>query len=187
MRTVLCLVAVLGFGTSAMAYDGGYVTDHDDYDRYAPAREGNVYYAYGEVLDVQPIYAASRYPRSERVCWDEPVEYYNRGRGNAGSTLVGALIGGVVGHQIGGGSGRHAATAAGTLLGAAIGHDASRRGGHVSRGYEQRCEVRRDWEPAQEILGYDVTYRYRGEVYQTRTDYDPGESIRVRVAVDAIP
>src|SRR5690606_32401287 len=90
MRTILCLAAVFGFAGSATAYDGDYVTAHGDgYDRHVPARGGNVHYAYGEVLDVQPIYRSTHHPRSEHVCWDEPVEYYSRGRGNAGSTLVG--------------------------------------------------------------------------------------------------
>ena len=33
------------------------------------------------------------------------------------------------------------------------------------------------------IAGYDVTYRYQGRLYHTRTDYDPGRRIRVRVEV----
>jgi uncharacterized protein YcfJ len=32
---------------------------------------------------------------------------------------------------------------------------------------------------------YDVTYEYAGRTYTTRTDYDPGERIRVRVEVHA--
>jgi len=33
------------------------------------------------------------------------------------------------------------------------------------------------------IMGYDVEYRYRGEVYLSRLNYDPGERLRVRVSV----
>jgi uncharacterized protein YcfJ len=32
-------------------------------------------------------------------------------------------------------------------------------------------------------MGYDVEYRYRGEVYVSRLNYDPGERLRVRVSV----
>lgn len=35
----------------------------------------------------------------------------------------------------------------------------------------------------QRIDGYDVEYRYRGEVYLSRLAYDPGERLRVRVSV----
>lgn len=188
MRTVLCIAAAFAFSGSALAYDNGYGGYDNRYDTSGRQGEGNVHYAYGEVLDAQPIYRTTHRPSAREVCWDEPVEYQRRSQGSVGGTLVGALIGGVVGSQIGSGSGRRAATAAGTLIGAAAGNDASRhRGGYVSRGYEQRCEMQRDWEPADEIAGYDVTYRYRGEIYQTRTDYAPGDSIRVRVAVDAVP
>lgn len=187
MRTVLCIAATFALSGSVLAYDNGYDRYDDRQDTYGQQGEGNVHYAYGEVLEAQPIYRTTHRPSSQEVCWEEPVEYYRRGQGSVGGTLVGALIGGVVGSQFGSGGGRRAATAAGTLIGAAAGNDASRRGGYASRGYEQRCEVRRDWEPSQDIAGYDVTYRYRGEIYQTRTDYPPGDSIRVRVAVDAVP
>ena len=33
------------------------------------------------------------------------------------------------------------------------------------------------------VHGYEVTYRYRGEVYRTTTDYHPGDRIRIRVDV----
>jgi len=33
------------------------------------------------------------------------------------------------------------------------------------------------------LEGYDVTYRYDGEVYSTRTRNDPGDTIRVSVSV----
>ena len=32
------------------------------------------------------------------------------------------------------------------------------------------------------IVGYDVEYRYRGEVYMSRLTYDPGDRMRVRVS-----
>ena len=34
-----------------------------------------------------------------------------------------------------------------------------------------------------QLIGYDVEYRYRGEVYMSRLDYDPGERLRVRISV----
>lgn len=33
------------------------------------------------------------------------------------------------------------------------------------------------------LVGYQVAYRYQGQVYVTRMDYDPGERLRVRVTV----
>lgn len=33
------------------------------------------------------------------------------------------------------------------------------------------------------VSGYEVEYRYRGEIYRSQLDYDPGERLRVRVSV----
>jgi uncharacterized protein YcfJ len=32
-------------------------------------------------------------------------------------------------------------------------------------------------------VGYDVEYRYRGDVYMSRLPYDPGERLRVRMTI----
>jgi hypothetical protein len=32
-------------------------------------------------------------------------------------------------------------------------------------------------------VGYNVEYRYRGEVYMSQLSYDPGDRLRVRVSV----
>ena len=34
-----------------------------------------------------------------------------------------------------------------------------------------------------QVAGYDVTYEYANRTYRTRTDYHPGDRIRVRVDV----
>lgn len=38
-------------------------------------------------------------------------------------------------------------------------------------------------DPQQQIVAYDVEYRYRGDVYVSRLPFDPGERMRVRVTV----
>jgi uncharacterized protein YcfJ len=155
-------------------------------------RDGSVHYAYGEVLEVRPIHRGINMPASQQVCYDEPVEYHQTARPPSPvGTVVGAILGGVIGNQLGrGGRGyygdhrRDSATIAGAALGGAIGYQSSRGPTRVARGYEQRCRIETTWQRAEEVAGYDVTYRYRGEIYQTRTDQHPGDSIRVRVAVE---
>lgn len=189
MRSVLVVAGLLSLGGAATVQAYGYTVQPT----------GNVHYAYGEVLDARPVYRTVQRPTSQQVCWDQPVEYYERGRpASPAGTLVGAVIGGVVGSQLGRSGSRHsyphyrrgphrdATTAAGAALGATIGYQASRQPDRVSYGHQQRCEVQRTWQESHDIVGYDVTYRYRGEVYHTRTDAYPGDSIRVRVAVDAV-
>ncbi len=100
-------------------------------------------------------------------------------------TVLGGIIGGVLGHQIGHGHGQDFATVAGAAIGAGVGYsNASRRYGSETREeVVQRCDVRYEREYEERIDGYRVTYEYNGREYTTRLPYDPGERIKVRVAV----
>jgi len=94
------------------------------------------------------------------------------------------VIGGVLGNTVGKGDGRKAATVAGAVAGGAIGNRSSR-----GRDYETtqtQCREVNAVSEQRRIIGYDVEYRYRGEVYMSRLDYDPGERLRVRVSVTPV-
>jgi uncharacterized protein YcfJ len=124
--------------------------------------------------------------------------YDNRG-GVGPGTVLGAVIGGAIGRQFGNSSGgRDRGTAAGAIIGGVIGNDIERNGRHYNDGYQrasdvvevervpvtrnvERCRTVSDYRD--QIVGYDVTYRYQGRIYQTRTTYDPGQSIPVDVNV----
>jgi uncharacterized protein YcfJ len=210
-RIISAAIVLATLGAASLAQASGYISrdyppdavrdyqapDYAEPGYAAPGydatqADGSVHFAYGEVLEVQPIYRGVNTPASQRVCQDEPVEYYQAARPpSPAGTLVGAIIGGVIGNQLGrGGRGyygdyrRDSATVAGAAIGGAIGYSASSGPTRVARGYEQRCRVETTWQRSEQIAGYDVTYRYRGEIYQTRTDQHPGDSIRVRVAVE---
>lgn len=140
-----------------------------------------------KVINVEPIYHTVEITRPERHCWDEPVEHYHANRGTYTGTVLGGIIGGVVANSISHGSrrGRDAATVAGALLGSAIGHDASRQknGGYYTTSTERRCEVTHETTYEEELVGYDVTYRYHGRLFTTRTQERPGKRIPVMVDV----
>lgn len=55
----------------------------------------------------------------------EPVKA--KGSGSGAGAVLGAIAGGVIGHQFGGGSGKDIATAAGAVAGGAAGHEAEKR------------------------------------------------------------
>lgn len=57
----------------------------------------------------------------------QSVEVVPRKQGLGLGTLAGAAIGGIVGNQVGGGTGRTVATAAGAAGGAYVGHEIERR------------------------------------------------------------
>lgn len=149
---------------------------------------GSVRYDYAEVISVRPIHEERAVPVDREICWEEHGREPARGEGSAAPTIVGAIIGGVIGNQFGSGSGKRAMTAAGAALGGSIGYESSRR--HRGESYpvgRERCTVQRDYETETWTSGYLVDYEYRGEIYQTRTDYDPGDRIRIQVAVRPAP
>ena len=154
-------------------------------------RHSGAIYDYARVLSSQPVihYVTVRRPVQE--CWQDTRYYTERRRapGEGGATLLGAIVGGVIGHQFGGGSGKHAATAAGSIIGASIGNDVAHRRAGPNYGRTQvsrpvrRCETRYRDHREQRIDGYDVIYRYRGQKYSTRMPYDPGQKMKIRVDI----
>lgn len=146
-------------------------------------------YDYAPVTHVRPIVRQVRIETPRRECYED-VRYVESHAHVSdpevgGRTLLGSIIGGVIGHQFGSGRGRDAATVAGAVIGAGVGYDsAARRYGSGTREQVvQRCDVRYDHEYEERIDGYRVTYEYNGREYTTRLPYDPGERIKVRVAV----
>lgn len=147
----------------------------------------SVNFGYADVLRVDPVYETVRYREPREECYDEPVTVRQRGGGDpTGGTVLGAIIGGVVGNQVGGGDGRKAATAAGAIIGGAIGRNVDKNNGgpdRVYEGSERRCRIVDVEREDRRVAGYDVEYRYKGDVFVSRLDYDPGNKLRVRVAI----
>ena len=164
-------------------------------------------FEYAPVVDVEPIVRVIRVERPREECWDETVyEEYpvgggyraRAGRGTAGATIAGGLIGGLVGRQFGGGSGRDGMTLVGTLVGAAIASDKARaRHAYPGPGYQgatyerrpvtvERCRVDTESFEEERIEGYLVTYEYAGERYTMRTAEPPGDQIKLRVTASPV-
>jgi len=158
---------------------GAWAQARTDYDR--PNQDG-ISYAYADVLRVDPIYEHVRTTRPREECYDERVTHEGR-RDTTGATVLGAIVGGALGNQVGKGDGRKAATIAGAVAGGAIGHNASKNSGRDYETTETRCRIVDGGYEERQITGYDVEYRYRGEVYSSRLNYDPGDRLRVRVEV----
>ena len=105
--------------------------------------------------------------------------------GRTAATIVGTIVGAALGSQVGGGSARYATAAIGSAVGGIAGrqiYDSSHRTyptGTVRVGEVQSCRP----GSRERVDGYDVTYEYGGRQYVTRTRYNPGSRIRVRVDV----
>lgn len=154
----------------------------------AMADHGSKTTAWAKVVDTQPVYEVIRYPVKEQHCWDEQVWRKAPPRRSATPVIVGSIIGGVIGNQFGGGSGNDLLTAAGAVLGGSIAADASRKR-HPDNYYqvtERQCAVETNWRQEEQIVAWDVRYKYRGDIYETRMREQPGKRIQVRVDVEPL-
>ena len=128
---------------------------------YRPRRGERLFEA--DVVSVRAVYGTP-----ERRCWVERQE----ASGDPGAAIAGALIGGILGHQVGNGRGNDAATVGGALAGAAI---ASNQFGTTYSRDVQHCRDRVSGAPQ----FYDVRYRFRGVERTVQMSRPPGATITV--------
>ncbi len=166
------------------------------------AEEAPAFLSYGEVVHVQPVYDVGFEPTSREVCHDVTLhnrrsgphdrknsQRFRRGDNQALPTLLGGLIGGVIGHQFGRGRGKTAMTLAGSLVGMSIANTSARdRRSSTSDEprYQQRCSIVRDNHPTRELTGYEVTYRYQGKEFVRTVRDKPGARLPLRVHVQPV-
>ncbi|MFT5721877.1 MAG: hypothetical protein ACI9W6_002195 [Motiliproteus sp.] len=191
-------LSVAGLGISSAWADSSR-NDRHSYDRHSydskehrkPHRKHSGQ-TFARVVAVDPITQAVAQRIPHQQCWTERVRYEGSNEGYRSNTA--AIFGGILGAAIGNNIGRNhhrdnrnIKTLAGGLLGAAIGGEisANRRSPQLPARYrnEERCSTEYETRWQQTITGYNVTYRYQGETYNTRMDYDPGAKIRVNVQV----
>ncbi|MFC6440399.1 glycine zipper 2TM domain-containing protein [Bowmanella sp. JS7-9] len=112
---------------------------------------------YARVIDVEPVYQKYSY-RQQANCYV--------GHGDAGATIAGAVIGAAIGHEI---SGHKGGSVAGAVIGGSLGHELSRDG--VCR------QDKRYRRPV--LTGYNVTYRYHGDLYTRFMPEHPGRHVQI--------
>lgn len=134
---------------------------------------------YAEVLAVEPINETIRTPREEckdvTVTRQKPVQDQHRIAG----TAIGAVVGGLLGNQVGGGTGKKIATVAGAVGGGYAGNQVqgNMQAGDTYTTTETRCNTVTD--TSEKLVGYNVKYELDGKVGQVRMDKDPGSRIPV--------
>jgi uncharacterized protein YcfJ len=131
------------------------------------------------VIESRPLYNTAN---SHEECWNPRAGVYETVREdddkhnvlNKG-TAIGAVAGGVVGHQV---DNSNTGTAIGALLGGLIGNqvDKSRNTDGPQNDLDRsRCRV----TSRGDVQGYEVKYSYRGNTYTTRMDHNPSTTLRV--------
>ncbi|MFT3756285.1 MAG: glycine zipper 2TM domain-containing protein [Pseudoxanthomonas sp.] len=137
---------------------------------------------YATVIGSEAVRETSSTTTPREVCEDVVVQEQapRKDPNNIGGTAAGAVIGGLLGHQVGGGSGKKVATAAGAVGGAIAGrkiqqNQADKR---VVTRTERQCHTENSTSQTSRVTGYNVTYRNPdGTTGTMRTDSKPGNRI----------
>jgi uncharacterized protein YcfJ len=161
-RVALGTTLLLAAG-SALAHPHWH--DRDDDER-----------GYARVLEARPRYVEVRVNVPRQRCWSEGEGH--RGDRRVGSTLLGGLLGGVIGHQFGDRDGRGPATVAGAVIGGVIGHE-------IGESQDRRDDGDyRDYRDYRDGRGYrgDRDGRYGGD-YR----YDRDERSGTRCSTEYVP
>jgi uncharacterized protein YcfJ len=151
------------------------------YDRYGnyyeprtPSRQERQEFA--RVIESRPVYQSAN---TREECWNPRAGHFEERRNtrdsNANGTVAGALLGGVLGHQVDHGTG----TAAGAILGGIIGNQIDRSNNSNPQDDLDYSRCRVVAEGGRDLQGYDVRYSYRGQEYTTRLAQEPGRRLRV--------
>ena len=132
-----------------------------------------------------PIYSSVQEKIPTEHCYDAREEVYGGAGGN--NNIVGALaggaIGGILGHQIGGGSGKTAATVGGAVLGTLAGQKiADNHEGGGTPGYRivRKCETQYTYRTREALSGYTNIARFKGKKIRVESD-EPLKEIPVTV------
>ena len=155
-----------------------------DDDRYAPPappyydarRRNNERLYQAQVTSVRAVVGPP-----EQRCWVEREQVSGTpqsGSSNVPAAIAGALIGGILGHQVGNGHGQDLATVGGAIAGGAIGTTVGRDGRTPMNQTQdvQRCtSVPSQNRPAL----WDVGYGFRGVAHRVQMTSPPGATITV--------
>jgi uncharacterized protein YcfJ len=142
---------------------------------------------YADVISATPIRHTVSHPTQK--CHDETVTHQKpvKDSHQIAGTAIGAVVGGVLGHQVGGGKGKKIATVAGAIGGGYAGKKIQEHE-QKSDTYtttEHKCQTVANKRTV--VVGYTVKYRYQGEVHTTRMDHKPGRQIAVRQVLSTRP
>ena len=132
----------------------------------------------GRVISSTPVIQQVAVPR--QVCNQQPLVVQQQPATSGGGAVIGGIVGGLAGNQIGGGSGRAAATALGVIGGALLGNSIEGNQAQAAPVQNvQQCTTQTFYE--NRTTGYNVRYEFNGKEYNVQLPYDPGPTIRLQV------
>jgi len=158
--------------------------NHRNNDRYRDHERHHPFY--GKVIFVKPIYKTVRIQEPQLNCVSHSPRHAGITVVNQSSperAILGGLMGGIVGHELGNDHNREITTLAGIIIGSAIASD-TRTVNYQVNNYEmsrhRHCVQQTRVIEQKTLVGYRVKYKYRGHIYTTRTRHHPGELLPIR-------
>ena len=145
------------------------------------------YVDYATVISVEEVYKQYRTEEPYQECYIKET-LQNQGDGSATNEIVGAILGGAIGNQLGDGDGKEALTLAGIFLGASIANDAEKANstGQVVVSQEV-CETKVKTSLVKRLSHYLVHIDYEGRDLAFTSKKRPSEDIiKVKVTVSSL-
>ncbi|HEY0884598.1 MAG TPA: glycine zipper 2TM domain-containing protein, partial [Ramlibacter sp.] len=119
----------------------------------------------GRVISSTPVIQQVAVPR--QVCTQQPLVVQQQPATSGGGAVIGGIVGGLAGNQIGGGSGRAAATALGVIGGALLGNSIEGNQAQAAQVQNvQQCTTQTVYE--NRTTGYNVRYEFNGKEYNVQ-------------------
>jgi uncharacterized protein YcfJ len=128
----------------------------------------------GKVISSTPIIQQVAVPR--QVCNNQQV--VTGGQKSGAGAAMGAIAGGVIGNQMGKGSGNALATMAGLVGGAILGDNIEGPGTPEMKNV-QNCSQQMFYE--NRTMAYNVVYEFAGKQYTVQMPQDPGPTVRLQI------
>lgn len=143
---------------------------------------------YAQVVAIKPV--IKHWTTPKQVCHQVAVQTRQPTTADGNQligTALGAIAGGVLGHQVGGGHGQDVATVVGAMAGAYAGRRTEQhlKSNNTQTTYQQRCTSVD--QPHSKQDGYKVTYEYQGTRQSVHMAHKPGARLAVengKVVVD---
>ena len=180
LKASIAAALVTGIGGCNRSADAGASSGTDT----AASADAGVQYA--KVVSVDPVRTAVNNPK--QVCHDETVTHTAppKDQHRIAGTAIGAVVGGLLGNQVGGGKGKTLATVAGAVGGGYAGNKIEQHNqrGQVSTSVERKCSTVDN--SSSKLVGYDVRYVFNGVTRTVRMDHDPGDRVQVQEGVVSV-
>lgn len=189
-KTLLALTT-----TVALALSSNVMAEHKKHDRH-----GHKQQVLAKVVHVEPIFKTVRVALPVKQCWREEDRHNRNHRVHyvaPEKVILGGLIGGAIGHELGRNHNQALSTLTGAVIGTAIAHTTNSQRydehyehnewrhdrGDYRHQHNKHCRTEYRYRTESQLQGYRVTYRYAGEFYDTRTHKHPGKWIPINIEV----